>query len=303
MRVHPLHPTKFIGAHVSGTGGIPCAISNAVEADCYAFAFFLPSARTWKTAAIGEETLASFRDLLLRHAFSPSHVVPHGSYLLNCGSPDDLVYQKSRDRLVYDVRQCISLGLTRYNFHPGSTLGRLPLAQSAERIAAAMDEAIEHTLHVPDFKLLIENMAGQGHTVGGSFDELRQILERVRHSDRAGVCLDTCHMFAAGYDLRSEQGFRETFAEFEALVGFERLHALHLNDSKGDCGCRTDRHETVGDGFLGSQVFDWILNDRRFDGIPMILETPVKDKKCPTKEQGVEVSRLYRMVRSEKSSV
>ncbi|KAK2169292.1 hypothetical protein LSH36_11g03107 [Paralvinella palmiformis] len=208
------------------------------------------------------------------YGFSPSMVVPHGSYLMNCGSPNKEILDKSRAMLVNELKRCEMLGLDIFNFHPGSSCGQIPVEESVCLIAESINIALEQTKHVT---AVIENMSCQGHTVGGKFNELAGIIERVKDKLRIGICLDTCHMFAAGYDIKSEDGYEKVMNEFDEVVGFKYLKAVHLNDSKGKLGCHRDLHANIGKGEIGVAAFKRLMNDARFDDIPMILETPQED--------------------------
>ncbi|TWW81547.1 probable endonuclease 4 [Takifugu flavidus] len=262
---------KYIGAHVSIQGGIWKAVESCVEMGGNCFALFLGSQRSWKRPALDQKAAAKFQEQRSLHEMDPAHIVPHGSYLMNCGSPKPDVFEKSQALLVDEMSRCSLLGLTLYNFHPGSSLGLITAEQCVKNIAGAINHAHQQ---VPAVVTVLENMSGQGSTVGGRFSELRSIIDKVRDQSRVGVCLDTCHAFAAGYDLAAEGGVKAMLDEFDQDVGLRYLRAIHLNDSKGKLGCNLDRHEDIGEGCIGISAFRDIVNEPRLDNIPLILETP-----------------------------
>ncbi|XP_071491687.1 probable endonuclease 4 [Diadema antillarum] len=262
---------KFVGAHCSIAGGIWKAVQEAVSIGAKSFALFLCSQRQWQTKPLQVDAAAQFREACADHGF-PSHLIlPHGSYLLNCGSPNPDTLAKSRELLAGEFARCEKLGLTLYNFHPGSTCGVDSVEECLDKIGESINMALEKSSGVT---AVIENMSCQGNTVGGQFEELRGIIDRVKDKKRIGVCLDTCHAFAAGYDLSQEVGFQKMMVDFDRVVGFQYLKGLHLNDSKGEVGCHLDRHENIGEGKIGLAGFRRIMNDPRFNNIPLILETP-----------------------------
>ena len=284
---------RWVGAHVSAAGGVEHAVSNAASIGATAFALFTRSQRKWSSPPLGADSIAKFQALMDEHGYIAEQVVPHGSYLLNCGSPDPLTLKKSREGLVDEVTRCEQLQLMYYNFHPGSTTGKCSTEESVKTIAESINYVHERTKHVI---ILIENMSRQGHTLGGAFEELRDILQLVNDQSRVAVCFDTCHAFAAGYDLSTTETYEATFALFDQLVGLDRIKAFHLNDSKGELGCHKDRHEKIGKGKLGIEAFRMLMNDPRFLGIPMILETPVQNKKNPHPEYQAELELLHSLV-------
>ncbi|KAM3592114.1 uncharacterized protein V6R79_012735 [Siganus canaliculatus] len=221
---------KYIGAHVRIQGGIWKAVESCVEIGGSSFALFLGSQRSWKRPALDPQAAAKFREWRSLHEFDPAHILPHGSYLMNCGSPKEDVFEKSQALLVDELNRCDLLGLNLYNFHPGSSLGSITTEQCMEKIAGAINHAHQQT---PSVVTVLENMCGQGSTVGGKFSELKGIIDKVRDQSRVGVCLDTCHAFAAGYDLAAKGGVKTMLDEFDQQVGLHYLRAIHLNDSKG----------------------------------------------------------------------
>ncbi|KAK0150271.1 putative endonuclease 4 [Merluccius polli] len=263
---------KYIGAHVAIRGGLWEAVESSAEMGGRCFALFLGSQRSWTRSALDPEAARRFRERCAARGYDPTrHVLPHGSYLMNCGSPRDDVFQKSRAMLVDELGRCRALGLGLYNFHPGSSLGSITADRCIQKIAGAIDHAHQQ---VPAVVTVLENMCCQGSTVGGQFSELKSIIDRVRDQSRVGVCLDTCHAFAAGYDLAAVGGVSAMLDQFDTEVGLHYLKAMHLNDSKGKLGCHLDRHEDIGKGQIGISAFQDIVNEPRLDGIPMILETP-----------------------------
>lgn len=272
---------KYIGAHVSISGGLHLACRRALEIGAKSFALFLRSQRQWVAKPLSEEQAQVFRDACQSSGFSPKVIIPHGIYLMNCGSPDEEILRKSREVLVDELQRCEMLGLTLYNFHPGSTCGKIPVEDCLDRIADSINLAHKKTKYV---MTVLENMSCQGNTIGGKFEELRGIIDRVSDKSRVGVCLDTCHAFAAGHNLSTEEGFKNMMNNFENIIGIEYLKAVHLNDSKGELGCHLDRHENIGKGKIGTEAFQRLMKDKRFDGIPMVLETPCQSDDTYEKE-------------------
>ncbi len=264
---------KRIGAHVSIAGGVQNAVANAVELGATAIGMFTRNQRIWNQRPLAEEDAAAFRDALHEHGFAPRHVLPHDSYLINLGSSDPEVVAKSRAAFLDEMSRCQMLGLCYLNFHPGAPKqgADMPAERCIEQIAGYVNETLEQTEGVA---AVVECTAGQGTNIGRTFAELAALIERIADRERAGVCLDTCHLFAAGYDLRTRKGYEATIAEFDATVGLRYLRGWHLNDSKGDLGSRVDRHAAIGAGLIGREPFTWIVQDPRFDEMPLILETP-----------------------------
>ncbi|KAG7491528.1 hypothetical protein MATL_G00004560 [Megalops atlanticus] len=232
---------------------------------------FLGSQRSWKRPPLNSTAAEKFRKACAENGFDPVHILPHGSYLMNCGSPKEDVFEKSQALLVDELTRCSALGLCHFNLHPGASLGSITTEECLEKIAQAINDAHRQTSSVVT---VLENMCGQGSTVGGQFSELRAIIDRVQDQSRVGVCLDTCHAFAAGYDLSAKGGVKSMLDEFDQVVGLHYLRAMHLNDSKGKLGCHLDRHEDIGRGQIGLSAFRDIVNEPRLDNIPLILETP-----------------------------
>jgi len=261
---------KFVGAHVSTAGGVFNAPLNAREIGAKAFALFTKNQRQWRARPLTEEVIGKFRENLKRAGISPEMVLPHDSYLINLGSPDGEKRRKSLEAFVDEVERCYQLGLKYLNFHPGSSLGKVSEEECLKIVAESVNEAISRTKEVI---LVIENTAGQGNTVGYRFEHLARIIELVENKERIGVCLDTCHMFAAGYDIRTREAYEKTMKEFDEIVGFKYLKGMHLNDAKSELGSRVDRHHSIGKGNIGLEAFRLIMNDERLNGIPLILET------------------------------
>lgn len=261
---------KRVGAHVSPAGGVDKAPLNAQAIGAKAFALFTKNQRQWHAKPLAEETIIAFKKNLHEVGILPQYVLPHDSYLINLGHPEPTGLEKSRNAFLDELHRCEQLGLTMLNFHPGAHLGKISEQDCLNRIADSINWALEQTTSVT---AVIENTAGQGTTFGYQFEHLTRIIDGVEDKNRVGVCLDTCHTFTAGYDLRTKQACQKTFSKFDQIVGFKWLKGMHLNDSKPDLGSRVDRHESLGKGKLGWDVFEYIMNDQRFDEIPLILET------------------------------
>ena len=261
---------KRVGAHVSAGGGVENAPLNAKAIGAKAFALFTKNQRQWKAKPLTNDSIEKFRKNCEANGYLPEHVLPHDSYLINLGHPEKEGLEKSRDAFLDEMQRCEQLGLKLLNFHPGSHLKKIEEDACLKRIAESINIALDKTKGV---SAIIENTAGQGTNMGFMFEHLATIIDNVEDKDRVGVCLDTCHTFTAGYDLRTKKAFKATMDEFEKLVGFKYLSAMHLNDSKPDLGARVDRHQSIGKGKLGVDPFRFIMNDKRFDEIPMVLET------------------------------
>ncbi len=261
---------KYIGAHVSAAGGVDQAPIRAKEIGANAFALFTKNQRQWVAKPLEESTINNFKEQCQQLGFSADHILPHDSYLINLGAPDPEKLAKSRAAFIDEMERCQQLGLKLLNFHPGSHLKLISEQECLTTIAESINLAHKA---VPDVIAVIENTAGQGTNLGWSFEQLAAIIEQVEDKSRVGVCLDTCHAFAAGYDLSSFAACEKTFAEFEHIVGMHYLRAMHINDSKGALGSRLDRHHSLGQGEIGWQCFEYIAKDPRFDRIPLILET------------------------------
>lgn len=264
----------LVGAHVSAAGGVHNAIDNAIHIGANAFGLFLKSQRKWTSPALTEESLRQFHINLKDQGFSPDHIVPHGSYLVNLAQEDKAKADQSYNNFLDDLQRCEKLGIGLYNFHPGSSGGQ-ERKVALGRIAAQLNKAHKATGSVIT---LIENMAGSGNVLGAQFEDLRDIITDIEDKSRVGVCLDTCHAFGAGYDLRTPKHFHNVIKEFDEVVGLKYLKALHLNDSKAPLASHRDLHANIGTGFLGLRAFHNIMNFTAFQNIPMILETPISRK-------------------------
>ena len=262
---------KYIGAHVSASGGVENTIKNAQEIGATAFALFTKNQRQWLAPALSSKQIETFKRAMAEAGYAASQVLPHDSYLINLGHPDSDGLEMSRESFFEEMARCERLGLDRLNFHPGSHLKRIDEHGSLDRIAESINMALERTSGVT---AVIENTAGQGSNLGFSFYQLAYIIDRVEDKSRVGVCIDTCHAFAAGYDLRTKEACDATFAEFDSVVGFKYLRGMHLNDAMRPLGSRIDRHSPLGDGEICWECFRYIAEDPRFDNIPLILETP-----------------------------
>lgn len=262
---------KYIGAHVSIAGGVENAPLNASRIGAKAFALFTKNQRQWTAAPYSAENVQLFRRRCEEYGYSADHILPHDSYLINLGHPEKEALEKSRAAFTGEMLRCEQLGLKLLNFHPGSSLKKMSDEACLATIADSINMALEKTGGVC---AVLENTAGQGSNLGFTFEQLACIIDRVEDKSRVGVCIDTCHAFAAGYDIKSESGFQEAWEHFNDVIGFRYLKGMHLNDSKKGLGSRVDRHEVLGKGELGWDAFRWIMRDSRFDGIPLILETP-----------------------------
>lgn len=262
---------KYIGAHVSAAGGVENAPANAHAIGATGFALFTKNQRQWVAPPLTEQQIDAFRATCARYGYRAEQILPHDSYLINLGHPEREALDKSREAFLDEMRRCEALGLDRLNFHPGSHLQQITEEESLKRIAESINLALEKTCGVI---AVIENTAGQGSNLGFRFEHLAYIIDRVEDKSRVGICIDTCHAFAAGYDLRTAEACAATFAELERVVGFKYLKGMHLNDALKVLGSRVDRHTPLGDGMIGEACFRYIARDSRFDGMPLILETP-----------------------------
>lgn len=278
---------KYVGAHVSAQGGVENAPLNAHKIGAKAFALFTKNQRQWKSKPLSEESITSFKNNLRDVGIAPGHVLPHDSYLINLGHPESEKLKKSRDAFIDEMQRCEQLGLKLLNFHPGSTLKQISEDDSIARVAESINLALQQT---SDVTAVIETTAGQGTNLGHRFEQLAAIIEQVDDKMRVGVCIDTCHIFTAGYDLRTTDACKQTFAEYDEIVGFRYLRGMHLNDSKPELGARVDRHDSLGIGKIGWEAFRYIMNDPRFDEIPMVLET------IDSSIWDVEIQQLYNLI-------
>ena len=262
---------KYIGAHVSAAGGVENAPANAHGIGATGFALFTKNQRQWVAAPLTAAQIDAFRKACDKYGYTPAQILPHDSYLINLGHPEREALEKSRAAFLDEMQRCEALGLDRLNFHPGSHLQKISPERSLDLIAESINIALDKTRGVT---AVIENTAGQGSNLGFAFGHLAYLIERVEDKSRVGVCIDTCHAFAAGYDLRTAEACDKTFAELERVVGFGYLKGMHLNDAMKILGSHVDRHTPLGEGMIGMECFRYIMQDARFDGIPLILETP-----------------------------
>jgi len=260
---------KYIGAHVSAAGGVENAPVNAHKIGATAFALFTKNQRQWKAKPLTDENIKKFKENCEKYGYKPGQILPHDSYLINLGHPEKEALQKSRDAFLDEMQRCEQLGIDRLNFHPGSHLNKISEKECLATIANSINLALEKTKGVT---AVIENTAGQGTNLGFSFYQIKEIIGQVEDKSRVGVCIDTCHAYSAGYDILNN--FENVFNEFEDVIGFGYLKGMHLNDSKKELASKVDRHHSMGEGTLGWEPFRMIMNDSRFDGIPLILETP-----------------------------
>nr|AGK84837.1 apurinic endonuclease (APN1) [uncultured bacterium BAC25G1] len=262
---------KYIGAHVSVAGGVGNAPVQAHAIGAKAFALFTGSSSRWQSKDIPEEEIARFKSNCQLYGFTPEVILPHDNFLINLGSPDSKKLAMSRKSFLDEMRRCMQLGLTMLNFHPGSHLNAISEEECLDRIAESVNMTLEKTEGVI---AVLENVAGQGSNMGHSFEQLAYIIDRVEDKSRVGVCIDTCHAYSAGFDLATPEGYEETWRLFDSIIGFNYLKGMHLNDDKKELGSRIDRHASIGMGTLGKDFFSRLVNDPRFDNIPLILETP-----------------------------
>ena len=264
---------KYIGAHVSASGGVEFAPVNAHEIGANAFALFTKNQRQWVSKPLTEENIRLFKENCTKYNFQTDYILPHDSYLINLGHPEEEGLEKSRAAFLDEMQRCEQLGLKLLNFHPGSHLNKISVEDCLALIAESITLTLEKTKGVT---AVIENTAGQGSNLGSEFWQLRYIIDRVNDKSRVGICLDTCHTYTAGYDIVND--YDKVFDEFEKEVGFEYLRGMHLNDSKKELGSHVDRHDNIGQGLTGSAFFERLMKDSRFDNMPLILETPDESK-------------------------
>ena len=278
---------KYVGAHVSASGGVENAPINANFIGAKAFALFTKNQRQWFSNPLTKTSINAFRENCEKYGYKPFQILPHDSYLINLGHPEKEPLEKSRASFLDEMQRCEQLGLDKLNFHPGSHLNSISEEESLSRMAESINMALDKTKGV---SAVIENTAGQGTNLGYKFEQIRFIIDKVEDKSRVGICIDTCHAYTSGYNIKSPEGFTETFRLFDKIIGFNYLRGMHINDSKKELATRVDRHDNIGKGFLGEDVFRMLMNDSRFDNLPLILETP---------EESLweeEIKRLYSMV-------
>ena len=265
---------KYVGAHVSTTGGVANAPVEAHNIGAKAFALFTRNPSRWHSPAIKPDQVKAFKDNCEHLGYTPSQILPHDSYLINLGSPDPEALDKSRAAFLDEMERCSLLGLSMLNFHPGSHLRQIDVDACLDLIAESINIALDKTSGVT---AVIENTAGQGSNLGYTFEQIARIIDGVGDKERVGVCIDSCHAFAAGYDLSTEEGYRDMWERFDSIIGFRYLRGMHLNDAKKPLASKIDRHESLAQGTIGESFFRMLMNDDRIDGIPLILETPEVD--------------------------
>ena len=261
---------KYIGAHVSAAGGVENAVKNAVKIGANGFALFTKNQRQWFAKPLNENNIIKFKEYMKKHGFTPDSVLPHDSYLINLGHPEVEKREKSLKSFIDEAKRVEALGLKYLNFHPGSHLKKISEEECLNLISESLNEAIKET---DSCIFVIETTAGQGSNLGYKFEHLAYIIDKVIDKERIGVCIDTAHIFAAGYDIRTKEAYEETMKKFDEIVGFKYLKGMHINDSKAKFASRVDRHHSLGKGEIGIDAFKFIMQDNRIDNIPLILET------------------------------
>lgn len=262
---------KYLGPHVSAAGGVENAPVNAHQVGANAFALFTKNQRQWAAPPLTAKSIEQFKKNCDQYSFSARYILPHDSYLINLGHPETEAREKARNAFLNEMQRCEQLGLELLNFHPGSHLNQIPVEKCLDLIAESINIALDKTAGVT---AVIENTAGQGSNVGFKFEHMAHIIDKVEDKTRVGVCIDTCHAYSAGYDIKTETGYAGTFKGFDDIIGKHYLKAIHLNDTKKPLGSRVDRHESIGEGLLGMDFFRRFMQDPRFDDMPLILETP-----------------------------
>lgn len=268
--------TVYVGAHVSAAGGVFNAPTNATAIGATAFALFTRNQRRWIAAPYQDAVPTQFSQAMEQAGFDPAQVLPHAGYLINLGSPDDAVREKSIAALADELTRCVQLGLTMLNFHPGTSKGELDEDATCARIADGIDQVLQLVAdpRPAPVKLVLENSAGQGSSIGTTIAQLASTITKSTQPERLAICIDTCHAFAAGYDIRNAAGWDKLMQEVETQLGLEKLAGIHLNDSLGELGSRKDRHQPLGAGAIGLDGFRAVMRDTRLDGLPLVLETP-----------------------------
>lgn len=279
---------KYIGAHVSASGGVENAPVNANAIGATAFALFTKNQRQWFSNPLSRASIKAFRENCEKFDYKPFQILPHDSYLINLGHPEKEQLEKSRTSFLDEMQRCEQLGLDKLNFHPGSHLKTISEEECLIRIAESVNIVLDKTKGVT---AVIENTAGQGTNMGHKFEQIRFIIDKIGDKSRVGVCIDTCHAYTSGYNIKSPEGFAETFRQFDKIIGFKYLQGMHINDTKKELATRVDRHDNIGKGFLGEDVFRMLMNDDRFDNLPLILETPDESL------WEAEIKNLYSLIR------
>lgn len=265
---------KYIGAHVAVEGGVASAPMNARKIGAGAFALFTRNPSRWKSEPLLPDEIEEFKRNCNECGYTADQILPHDSYLINLGAKDSKKLFMSRMAFLDEMQRCEQLGLKMLNFHPGSHLNEMTEEECLDRIASSINKTLAATKSV---KAVIENTAGQGSNLGFSFGQIAYIISRIENKERVGVCIDTCHAFAAGYDISTPEGYKAVWNDFDTTIGFEFLSGMHLNDSKKGLGSHVDRHESLGQGTIGRPFFEMLIADPRMNNIPLILETPNPD--------------------------
>ncbi len=266
---------KVLGGHVSVTGGVQNAPQHARDVTCDCMQIFSKNQMQWSSKPLAPEDVSLYKENMAAHGIRET--VIHDSYLINLGTPDAALMKKSREAFLEEVVRAETLGVRNLIFHPGAHMGageQAGLRRIADSLNWARKEAGSGAVC-----FVLENTAGQGTLLGHSFEQLAKIIDMLDDQKDAGVCFDTCHAYAAGYDVKSRKGYEATFALFDDVLGADTMRAMHINDSKGKQGSHLDRHAQIGEGFLGLECFAHFMNDERWDGIPMVLETPEGEKR------------------------
>ena len=266
---------KYIGAHVSASGGVENAPLNAAAIGANAFALFTKNQRQWIAKSLSDASIAQFKENCAINNLSADYILPHDSYLINLGHPIAENLKKSRAAFLDEMQRCEQLGLKLLNFHPGSHLNEISIDDCLMRISESINIVLNKTEGVT---AVIENTSGQGSNVGNSFEHLARIIHYVEDKSRVGICIDTCHAFTSGYNLPDEEGYKQTWNDFDKIIGSKYLKAIHLNDSKKPLGSKVDRHDNLGKGLIGLDFFERFIKDERFNNIPIVLETPDESK-------------------------
>ncbi len=261
---------KYIGAHVSAAGGVENAVKNAVKIGANGFALFTKNQRQWFAKPLSEKNILKFKEYMAEHGFSADAILPHDSYLINLGHPETEKREKSLKSFIDEAKRVEILGLKYLNFHPGSHLRKISEEECLDLISDSVNKAIKET---DSCIFVIETTAGQGSNLGYKFEHLAYIIDKIDDKERIGVCIDTAHIFAAGYDIRTKEAYEATMKEFDEIIGFKYLKGMHINDSKAKFASRVDRHHSLGKGEIGIDAFKFIIQDKRIDNIPLILET------------------------------
>ena len=261
---------KYVGAHVSSSGGVFNAVINANKINAKGFALFTKNQRQWVAKPLDEKTINKFKEKMQEFEYTADMVLPHDSYLINLGHPETEKEEKSLNAFIDELKRVEQLGLKYLNFHPGSHLKKISESECLEKIAKNINKALKET---DSAIAVMETTAGQGSNLGYKFEHLRDIIDLIDDKERIGVCIDTAHIFAAGYDIRTREAYEKTMQQFDEVIGFKYLKGMHINDSKAKFASRVDRHHSLGLGEIGLDAFKFIMNDKRIDNIPLILET------------------------------